>query len=71
VSGEGGLTRRGGRRLQFGLQLPSSLAPQCLADPLAGILHLERGHMGVALRRGHPRMAKNLLDDADMHALLD
>src|ERR1700690_549473 len=27
--------------------------------------------MGVALRRGHPRMAQDLLHDADVHTLLD
>jgi hypothetical protein len=66
-----GLTRHMGRRLQFGLQLASSLAPQRLAHPLACVLHLERGHVGVSLRRRHPGMPKNLLHDADVQALFD
>ena len=56
--------------MQFGLQLGSSR----LADPLAGVLHLEGGHVRVALGGCHPGVAKHLLDDvddADMHALLD
>lgn len=57
--------------VQFGLQLLSSLAPQRLAHPLAGVLHLQRGHMGVPLSSRQPGMAEHLLDDADMHTLLD
>jgi hypothetical protein len=60
-----------GPRLQFGLQLPSSLAPQRLVHALARVLHLERGHVGVTLRCSHPRVAKDLLHHADVHALLD
>jgi hypothetical protein len=48
--------------------LRSFLAPQRLAHPLARVPHLERGHMGVALGCRHPRMAKHLLNDADVHA---
>ena len=66
-----GPASRGSPRLQFGLQLYSSLAPQRLAHPLARVPHLERGHVGVALGCRHPGVAKYLLDDADVHALLD
>ena len=55
--------------MQFGLQLASSLAPQRLAHPHACVLHLERGHVGVALCRRHSGMAKNLLHDANVHSL--
>ena len=60
-----------GAGLQFGLQLVSSLTPQRLVHPLTGVPHLERGNVGVPLRYRHPGVAKNLLHDADMHALLD
>jgi hypothetical protein len=57
--------------LQFGLQLRPSLAPQRLAHPVTRVPHLERGDVGVALGCRHSRVAKHLLDDADVHALLD
>jgi len=57
--------------LQFGLQLRSCMAPQRLTHPLARVLHLERGHVGVALSCRHPGVAKYLLDNADMNALRD
>ena len=60
-----------GQRLQFGLQLRSSLAPRRLAHPLARVPHLERGHVGVSLGCRHPGVAKHLLNDADVHTLLD
>lgn len=51
---------------QFGLQLPSPPAPQCLVHPLACVLRLERGHVGVALRCRNPGMAEDLLHKADV-----
>ena len=53
------------------MQLHSSLTPQRLAHPLARVPHLKCGHVGIALGCRHPRMAKYLLDDTDVHALLD
>jgi hypothetical protein len=66
-----GPASRGSPRLQFGLQLYSSLAPQRFAHSLARVPHLECGHVGVALGRRHPRVTKYLLDNADVHALFD
>jgi len=67
----GGRAACSGPQLQFQLQLPSSLTPQRLAHPLAGVLHLERGHVGVPLGRRHPGLAKPLLHDANVYPLLD
>lgn len=57
--------------MQFQLQLPSPFAPQRLVHPLARILHLERGYVGIALRRRHPGVAEHLLHNANVHTLLD
>jgi len=57
--------------LQFGLQSPSSSAHSAWVYPLAGVLHLERGDVGVALGCGNPGVTQNLLHDTDVSALLD
>jgi len=57
--------------LQFGLQSHLTVAPQSLVHTLARVLHLERGHVGVALGRRHPGVSKDLLHDADVNAVLD
>ena len=69
VSSGGGRAASSDPWLQF--QLPSFLAPQRLVHPLAGVLHLEGGDVGVALGRRNSGVPKYLLHDADVHALLD